>query len=340
MQLVLEEQTEIALRYTDKGKAVFFKADNGEIVKQLDIQGIHAPVSSFAASDPNKNLAALGLENGDVVVFQHGFKIQFDGEKRRIESELIYPLGEKALKIHKDGSAVRQLAIEKNENSFLIASATIDGTIHLTRFTKEESMLDDSETWEVQTIALPAIKQIKKIGFNFDISRFYILETNSDINLYDISNFNNPLILQRLHMLPEDVELSTLTFLSGAISFLLADKNGNISQWFYTKDNLVNDSLRKIRQFKLNSGFANKVTAEYYRKGFIAANNQGEITLFHATSQRRLASLRIDTLPLTHLAISPRANALLTQNQNNNLNFLRIENEHPEISWQGSSPPI
>lgn len=334
LHLVVEEQTELALRYTEKAKAIFFKTKNGGIVKQLDIKGVKTSVSSFAVSNPNKNLVALGLENGKAVIVQHEFKIKFNGERRHIEANLTYPLGEKAYRLHQDGMPVKQLAIEENEDSLLLASASTDGIIHLIKFSKEESMLEDSATWVTESRSLPAIKSIKKIGFNFDTSRFYILESNNDINLYDLRDFNNPVLLQRLHMLPEDVELSSLIFLSGAVSFLVADQDGTISQWFSTKDSLGNDRLRKIRQFKLKSGFANKITAEYYRKGFVAASTKGDISLYHATSERLLANSQVSKVPLTHLALAPRANALLTQNENNTMRFMHIKNEHPEISWQ------
>jgi phosphate transport system permease protein len=76
-----------------------------------------------------------------------------------------------------------------------------------------------------------------------------------------------------------------------------------------------------------------RVATEYFRKGFLAADTSGNIGVYHATAERNLTVEQVSDEPISQLAIAPRSNAMLVEDNIGNISFWRIHNEHPEVSW-------
>ncbi|HSR62648.1 MAG TPA: ABC transporter permease subunit, partial [Gammaproteobacteria bacterium] len=76
------------------------------------------------------------------------------------------------------------------------------------------------------------------------------------------------------------------------------------------------------------------IAPEHSRKGFLAVDNDGYLGLYHTTAHRVVKKKAILQTAPGAIAVSPRANALLVENDQRQLQYWHIKNEHPEISWQ------
>ncbi len=74
--LAMEEQNEVAVRFTDQGKAVFFAVATGKTVL-TEILAIpeDVKISSFAQGNAANGVVIYGLSDGRVVVAKHEYKI-------------------------------------------------------------------------------------------------------------------------------------------------------------------------------------------------------------------------------------------------------------------------
>lgn len=102
----IEEQNQIAVRFTDTGKAVFFNVAGGEIVANVSIALPEtSQIASFNHGSIDKGVVAFGLTDGKVVVAKHEYKLSYPDGKRLITPSVAYPLGNQPLVVDNTGQA-------------------------------------------------------------------------------------------------------------------------------------------------------------------------------------------------------------------------------------------
>ena len=149
LYMEMEEHGSIAVRYTDAGEALFFDATDGTVLAQIAMEGIgEATISSLAEGIPGNHQLALGLSDGRVLMVQHKFAISYPNDVRTVTPRINYPYGEEPLEIADDGMALRRLAMSDGEDLLMIAATDAEGKLHLVKFIKETSMLDDEVSLE------------------------------------------------------------------------------------------------------------------------------------------------------------------------------------------------
>ena len=72
---------------------------------------------------------------------------------------------------------------------------------------------------------------------------------------------------------------------------------------------------------------------EQLRKGFLVADDEGNVSIFHTTASRHLLTEAITDLPLRHLSIAPRSDKILIEDETGALHVWKLDNEHPEASF-------
>ncbi|MDH5648475.1 MAG: ABC transporter permease subunit, partial [Gammaproteobacteria bacterium] len=235
----------------------------------------------------------------------------------------------------KQKKALTRVAVESSDDQITLIARTADGRLVMAYLQKEESLLslgDETEDYQAATVALPPVESANHILIDSEQRTVYVATATGGINVVDIADKDNPVYVERVVVTKNDSLISSLRFLAGGISLLVGTTDGKVSQWFpVRKDNNV--SLTYIRSFKSQDGVLEDIAPEQRRKGFVTANNKGVVHVFHATANRDVANQKISDKPLTHIAISPRADMLIAQDQDKQLQVWKVHNEHPEISW-------
>lgn len=90
--------------------------------------------------------------------------------------------------------------------------------------------------------------------------------------------------------------------------------------------------LKKLRVFKVSDRPVVTIDSEQRRKGFMTFDAGGKMGLFNSTAERRLLEEPLAAHPVA-AALSPRANALLMQDEDGQIHFWSVHNEHPEVSF-------
>ena len=332
--LAMEEQTEVALRLTDRATVQFINTHDGSLNREIALpRPPQATVTALATATPNSGVMALGFSNGQALVFKHNYRITFPDDKRLITPVIEYPLGEKPLLLDRDKKSLLKLAVQLDEEKSTLAYVTEDGRIQLAQFIKEESMLDDEVTWERVEASVPhPANPVTHLLIDKDQRNLFIASGLADLSYYDISDIEEPTLVQHLPLFTHGEKLSVLTFLTGDISLMAGANDGTVSQWFPVAEEGGKRLLKKIREFSELTANVSAIAPEYNRKGFIAADDAGQLGIFHTTAHRTLLSKQITLKSIQHTAISPRANAMLLES-NDLLYFYKIHNEHPEVSW-------
>ena len=332
LYLGMEEQAEIATRLDGSGHITFFRTSTGEIVdsKQLPVgEG----VDSFGLNSEQQPLMALAGGAG-VLLAQPTYKISYPNDQRLITPVVDYPYGEALIDIgipESSGGLIDTIAVRDGEEE-LVLIGKVDNALYGMRFIKEEDFLTEETVLIKEQLALPIIDiDINWIAIGSDQQWLYLVSKDGS---FRIINLVTAEIIDRGRLLDTGT-VTDFRFLLGGISLLVANDQGEIVQWFMVREDGKPPRLQKIRSFSNSDNAVTKLVVEHRRKGFIALSAESALAIFHTTSSRLLLEKTVaeNNRKIVTLAISPRANALLTLDDAGGYSFWSLENQHPEISW-------
>ena len=338
--LAIEEQNEIAARFTDEGQVIFFDAKNGNTLeKKAVLLPEGAKIVSVAQGSPASDGAVIyGLSNGQAVIVKQQYKAAFVGDKRVITPSLKYPLGETPLVINDTGAALEKIAFKVGDGSATIVAKSAD-KIRITSLEKEQSLFGDEAnlTRTDSVVDMPAAN-ITHILVDKEDRNLFLVSNDGRLSFIDISNKASPEIKQHLNVVEVGQKITSINFLTGDLSLMIGDSSGLVSQWSLVKDTLGHPAIARIRSFKVSDKAVVSISTEQRRKGFLTVDAAGEMGIYHSTAERELIKESLgNSAPLTTI-LSPRANALLFQNADGKIHFWNVDNDHPEVSiksmWQ------
>ncbi len=336
LYMAMEEQAEIGVRFTDNAHVVFFRIANGSVISDtpLDIPA-GTTVTSFATGISSSAIVAYGLSNGQALVLRHAYKVTYPNDVRKITPSIEYPLGDKLITLDGKGHSLVKLAVQSNDDNATVVAATDDTRLLLTSFTKETSFLDDSVTLVQQDMELPhTLSRIAYILLNQEQRFLYVVDATDELAFFDITNKEQPRLIQHEQLVADNHrQITSIRFLTGSISLIVGQSDGTLVQWFPVRDEQNHVTLRRIRSFDSQQAPITGIAAEYGRKGFLTADARGQIGIYHSTAHRNLLIKPVSDTALYHLAISPRADMALAEDETGQLHAWHIDNEHPEVSW-------
>ncbi|MDD5460302.1 MAG: ABC transporter permease subunit [Methylococcales bacterium] len=336
----VEEQNEVAVRFTDTGRVIFFAAASGKPVLNETVkipEGAH--IVSFHQGSPNNEGAVVyGLSDGKAVVVKHQYKITYPDNIRLITPSIAYPMGEAPLVIDESGAALEEIAVKIGDDASTIVAKTAD-KIRLSHFEKEQSLFPDEATVIRTDSALdyPAAG-VTDILIDKDEHNLYLLSNTGQLGLFDIKDKSAPVLIQEQNIVEAGQKITSVVFLNGDLSLMIGDSSGLVSQWSKVRDNLNRFAMQKIRVFKVSDKAVVAINPEQRRKGFMTVDADDVVGIYHSTSEREMIKERVADLHPVAAAISPRANAFLVQSDDGKISFWKVDNEHPEVSvgslWQ------
>ncbi|MCX7074747.1 MAG: ABC transporter permease subunit [Methylococcales bacterium] len=332
--LNIEEQNEIAARFTDNGQVIFFEAKTGKTISQRTVLlPSETKITSIAQGSPVSEGAVIyGLSNGQAVIVKQQYNVAFVGDKRVITPSLKYPLGETPLVIDDTGAALEKIAFKVGEGSATIVVKTAD-KIRLTSLEKEQSLFAEeaSLTRTDSFLDMPAAN-ITDILVDKEDRNLFLVSDDGSLSFIDISKKDAPEIKQHLNVVDVGQKITSLSFLNGDLSIMIGDSSGLVSQWSLVKDTFNKPAFQRIRAFKVSDKPVISINTEQRRKGFLTVDIDGGMGIYHSTAERELIKEKIsDGAPLSTI-LSPRANALLLQSNDGKIHFWKVDNEHPEVS--------
>jgi len=336
--LTLNEYNDVALTLDMKAKVEFFDATTGQDLLDVTLPlPDKAKIVSFSKGAATTGVFAYGFDNGTALVFQQDYKISYPkGTTRKITPSIIYPLGEKVQTVDIKGQALSLLSVQSNTDKTTLVGLTQDNRVVLKSLTREENFMDeDAFTIEekTSTIKLDINEHITHLQVDIDQRELYLADSAGYISYFDITDIETPRLIQKIKGVPSGVKITTLEFLTGGISILVGRSDGQIDQWFPVRDPNNNYTLHNVRSFNDQTSAIIAISPEYARKGFLALDAAGQLAIYHTTAHRTLLVKPLVTGNNAVMAISPRANGLISMTADGQTKLTNIDNEHPEISW-------
>ena len=330
--LGIEEQTEVAFLLGEKGSVDFYNVEKEHFGKKITTFNAELPsdVSSFASSAPFQGQYAYGLENGTVVVVAPKFLVTFPNNQRQLTPRLDYPLGDMALEVDDQGAAITKFAFSHYEDKTAVVALTADKRVLFSSFVGEENMFTGEVEWNVERTELDIEGRVDELLISPDTTRTFVRSANQ-IYVYDTRYPSEVEQIQLLAANEENANLVSTQLLAGANSLMLANDNGEVSQWFEVNTEEGRE-FQKIRAFETSKQSKLNIFTEFYRRTFFTAGANGELGIYYTTSDAKLWQGKVSDGPIQNFAIAPRSNAALVL-ADDALKVIEIHNEHPEVTW-------
>ena len=334
--ITLNEYNDVALMLNMQGKAQFSNANNGEIMLEPNLAlPTVTHITSFGKGASPSGVFSYGFADGRALIFKQDYKISYPNDKRKITPFIEYPIGEELVVVDPQGKALQLLSAQSNEEQTTVAGLTSDNRLVLNSLVREQDFMDEDLFTIEQTtaeIVLDKDVQVSYLRMDIDQRELYLVDAAGFIAYYDITDIASPQLIQKIKAVPSAVDITAIELLTGGISILVGRSDGQIDQWFPVRDENNNYALYNVRSFNDQTTEIVAIATEYARKGFLALDQSGQLGIYHTTAHR---TMLVEPLVETDavIAISPRANGLLSVTAAGQAKLSLIDNEHPEVSW-------
>lgn len=330
-----EEQREIAVRLGTKGDVTFFRFGSGELLGNASVKTPDgAAITSFALGGRSSFSSGYGLSDGRVIVAKQVYKVTFPEGRRLITPLLEYPLGEAPVQVDTRGQSIAQLSIQHGEEGTTIGALTADGRLLVSAVSVTTNLMTGETSSQVEQSEIPAAPaDVRQIIIESKQREMMVLHGDNSLTRYNISNKTSPSLLETVQIASDGERVSMIAMLSGGFSIIVGTDSGNLSQWFPVRKESNRFALTRIRDFDAMPKGITAIAPEFFRKGFIVGDADGNLGSYYATSRRTLFVENLSDFPLTVLAVPPRGNGYLAQDANGKVHSAVVHNEYPEVSF-------
>ncbi|WP_439860449.1 ABC transporter permease subunit [Pseudomonas sp. MBLB4136] len=327
--LAVEEQNKVAMRLDRAGQVQFFATKDGAALSSVELPlPAGVDIVSLGEDQPGSRRVALGLSNGQVLVFKQNYRVTYPDNVKTITPTLEYPFGEAPISLDPQGRALEHVAISQNGDTLLLSAST-GAELHVLSMSREENDFTGEVTQEERRIELPQIAEpISELLIDPRHQWLYVFNGRATADVFDLRSKS---LNGRYKLLEGDARVSVVSPLLGGISLLVGDSKGGIRQWFMVRDEDGQSALTRIRDFKLGDSAITQFLPEERRKGFIALDADGKLGIFHSTAHRTLLVEQVAEGPAI-ATLSPRASRVLVES-NGQIQPFVVDNPHPEVSW-------
>ena len=159
------------------------------------------------------------------------FLVTFPNNERKLTPRLGYPLGEMALEVDEQGAAIKRFAFSHYEDKTAVVALTADKRVVFSSFVAEENMFTGEVEWQVERTELNVDGRVDELLMSPDTTRTFVRSANQ-IYVFDTRYPSEVEQIQLLSANEENANIVSSQLLAGANSLMLANDNGEISQWF------------------------------------------------------------------------------------------------------------
>lgn len=340
--LALERYGEVGMRYRDSGELVYFRLDDGEVIRRVRLavpDGVS--VTSVGNGEPRARLVAFGLSDGTAIVVEHGIELEFpEAGVRNVVPAPAFPLGPEPVVVDERRAPLNTIAVQRSRDDTGVAAQTDDGRMLFVRYRVRTAFLTGEREIRRESHALPATGgTTTHLQLSANLWNLIAADESGRLVYWDITRPAEAVERDRRRVVAAAGErITSMQFLNGTFSLVVGTSTGALSQWFLVRDESegAGDNvfyLARARDFESHPGAITAIQPEYTRKGFVAVDDQGHLGIHYGTSARTLFLERVADRPLMAVAVSPVNNRLLVENDQGRIRQLELWNEHPEASF-------
>ncbi|TVQ51487.1 MAG: ABC transporter permease subunit [Phycisphaerales bacterium] len=342
LHVAMERYMEVGVRFAQDGSVTFFDPATGEVKleEMLPIpEGVE--ITSFGAGEPRTQLVAVGLSNGEFIIVQHDEDLSYPDDVRLVTPKLVYPFDDKPMAGDDQGRPITSIGVQQGSGGTIKAAiSTDDGRLRLIEFSVRRTLFATETTRNAYDLDSPDTT-INRLMISMDMADLLVGDAEGYVHYYRIRNPADAQFMESQRVvsrrgaqaLGEDPEITTMKYLLGTVSLVVGGSDGSLTQWMLVRDDENVRRLTEIRSFTPHEAPISSINPEYSRKGFVTADDAGNIGIHFSTSHRTLLSKHAVDDRIRFAMLSPRANGLFLLDESERLHYYLVRNDHPQTSF-------
>jgi len=367
-----EYRSMIAVGRND-GEVSFFDASSGHLLNHANVlTDLPAGVTVTSFSRPvDGRSVAFGLSDGTVRTGTVEFTTDFleeaaltpelralpKGKRMRFEDGVVehVPTGEwrrvrgsaevgAPLVLSEGAGAVKLLEYRPSDSGSRIAALLGNGSLFVSEVSERENLMTGETVRELSSHVVPASPELLAQSpvamlFTSKGDQLYLGCADGSVARFDLRDMGAPLLAEQTDFTPGDAQLTSLRFMYGEQSILSGDSAGTVGAWFRlaSTDAKTADGahLVEAHRFEKSGAAVRTISTSVRDKSFLAGRADGTITLYHLTSEQRLAEIRLPAgEELVATQIAPKSDAILTLTSDGKASTWPVSSPHPETTWK------
>lgn len=327
----MEETHTLSMRVLMGGQVLFFDPDNGTELQHFDLQlPAGSQLSLIQPMAGHNGLLLAATNDGKALWFKHRYQVSFNEQDERVVNPVLeFPYGEDWFEVDPQGRRITAIDARVSDDAAKLVALTADQRVLLQDFEVSFNMLEDTVVLEpdsVETIDTPLTPAF--IAIDPLMEWLFVADRNGVLQL---DNLRERQERQQIQLLQQGQQLTQMKLLLGGVSLLVADDQGDITQWMLVRDANNEYQLREVRGFA-SPGAVSQLIPEQSRKGFLAMHG-ASLSIYYSTSERKLIQKSLGDSEFDRVSLAPRSDMLMTL-KGQQLELWSIHNEHPEVSWK------
>ncbi|WP_223424863.1 ABC transporter permease subunit [Alcanivorax limicola] len=336
LHVTLDRYQEIGTQVTRDGRIIFFEADSGEVRSEFSVplpEGTE--VTSFGYGEKRDGVLAFGLSNGQLMVAKIEYELTYPQDFRVTVPKVTYPLGEAPVDVDEQGQALTQIAIQESSRGTVAVARTADQRLLVNAYRTQRNIFSGDVRVSATRTEMPTYPHaVTRILVDNSQRNVFIADPAGYVAYYNISDVNNPSMVERRRVIDSGKQLTSMAFMVGTVSLVIGGEDGSLAQWQLVRDDQNRYSLARMRSFIPHDAPVTFIDTEYTRKGFLSGAADGSLGIHFGTSSRTLLQERVIDAPIGRIAISPINGRMLVVDQFDGVHPHLVDNPHPQISFR------
>ncbi|WP_209426908.1 ABC transporter permease subunit [Pararhodobacter sp. SW119] len=226
-----------------------------------------------------------------------------------------------------------------------LAFATVDATnqVRVSRSRIQVNMMTNERTVTTTTSDLPSLNlapgvAVTRILLSGTGDRAIVSTDDGFVHRYDLRNMDAPQLAESRRVGDAGVAVTAMTFLSGEDSLVVGSEDGEINVYFrlQTGTSATTDGRELVRartHVPMPAAIVDLSEAQR-QKEFVAVDAQGNVWVYHSTSDQILFELARsgDVTTDSTAMIFPRSNGVMLVSQGGEVEAWQYNQRHPEVT--------
>jgi phosphate transport system permease protein len=332
--LGVEEYQEIAYGVDRRGLLQLVNLNEGRALPAVPIPGLGG-AEITAVTRGGKARYGLGTSDGRVIPLDMKVAVEFRPTGRTVTPQPAF--GEASIVDPESKRAIRTLALATPESGPITVAQVGPAELVVIATTEKKALIGPSTREELRQSLRPELDgQITKIALDGRAEDLFIGTSRGQVVRYDMRDPATPVRADAMDVAGgRGVPITALGFLIGDRTLVVGDQSGRVSTWQVIPPPGGGERrLTRIYDFAPHPGAVVGVSPSGREKGFVTADATGEVHLSYGTSGETLVSWKAAGATLRGVAMSPKADGVVTLDDRGLLAQWALDNRHPEITWR------
>ncbi|UCE63899.1 MAG: ABC transporter permease subunit, partial [Nitrospirota bacterium] len=281
-----------------------------------------------------------GSEDGRAIPIEIEFTPSFENGQRTIIPSL--QIGEE-FEVDPTHSRILHLAYQVTEDGIIAASVNQAGDLWVTKAEESEGLMLDDEPIRTQNQLIPKLEEPVAALLIDDLGETLLVATiNGKLFHWNVEDVDAPRLIHMYQITEAGDGITAIQYLIGDRTLIIGTKSGKVSAWMPMRVGDKSPEVRyaKARSFAQHPGRVTAISPSRRDKGFLTADETGEVFLHHSTSGQTLLEMDLADSPIRSLMFAPKANGVIGLDATGFIHTVEIDNAHPEVTVQTLFGPV